>query len=238
MRTHRLSSLIPVFQAALLCACIAFACASPSTSEREERRIFDDDPFGGLFGGPALGEDDVWDEDSAQDPSAKPKPSTKTSEPPKDRRWASFFELPDGWIIDRHAPETQMYKLGHPDLPDASLVLSTQQIEPSDGADSQEALRNLHNKLVTKLPQAFRRVELREWLDDADAHILTRHRGQRAEGQPEIIITGHSLARHKRAYLILGAGQVAQQADLQRAIDAIILSLHPPASPPSASSNL
>jgi hypothetical protein len=209
---------------------IGLACGGPSVEGREEPSFFSSgDPLDDLFGGPSL------DQPPAADPEQdKPvEAQTIKDQPPKDQpaQRASFFEIPAGWTVERHSPETQMYKLIHPDIAGASIVLSTQAID-GDG-DLQVKLQSIHNELVSKLPSTFKRVELREWLDGDDAHILTRLRGNRSDGS-EVAVTGHSLARARRAYLILGASSPTHSDALQQAIDKILPTVQRPASQPTA----
>jgi hypothetical protein len=240
-RTRREPTRLLICLLAVHALAIALACGGPNASEREEdesRSIFgSSDPLDGLFGGPKLGPapDHHSDTQTADKPADKPTSDTTPVQDKPAIQRASFFDLPAGWQIERHSPESQMYKLVHPNLPGASLVLSTQAIEGE--GDVQEQLRAIHNNLVNKLPSSFKRIELREWLDEDDAHILTKLKGKRAEDQPELTITGHSIARAGRAYLILGAASPDQGAALQSALDSIIPTIHSPsaASAPTAS---
>lgn len=207
---------------------IGLACGGPSVEGREEPSFFSSsDPLDDLFGGPSL------DQPADPEQDEPVKAQTIKDQPPKAQpaQRASFFEIPAGWTVERHSPETQMYKLIHPDLAGASIVLSTQAIE-GDG-DLQVKLQSIHNELVSKLPSTFKRVELREWLDGDDAHILTRLRGNRSDGS-EVAVTGHSLARARRAYLILGASSPTHSDALQQAIDKILPTVQRPASQPTA----
>jgi hypothetical protein len=209
---------------------IGLACGGPSVEGREEPGFFSSsDPLDDLFGGPSLERPPAADPDQDKPVDAQPVKDQPPKEQPVQR--ASFFEIPAGWTVERHSPETQMYKLVHPDLAGASIVLSTQAIE-GDG-DLQVKLQTIHNELVSKLPSTFKRVELREWLEGDDAHILTRLRGNRSDGS-EVAVTGHSLARARRAYLILGASSPTHSDALQQAIDKILPTVQRPASQPTA----
>lgn len=216
---------------------IALACGGPSVSGRDDdgpsNSFFDSsDPLNDLFGSPKVDgrpPAETKTDKPAEVKTADPTPVAQDKPPQR----ASFFDIPAGWQVERHSPEAQMYKLVHPDLPRASLVLSTQAIEGE--GDLQEQLRGLHNNLVGKLPSSFKRVELREWIDDDDAHILTRMKGERSDDKSEVQVIGHSLARARRAYLILGASAPEQREAMEQALDKILPTIHSPAAQPTAS---
>jgi hypothetical protein len=216
---------------------IALACGGPNVSGRDDSDPFNNffdssDPLNDLFGSPKVDgrpREEVQADKPAEVRTAAPMAVVQDKPPQR----ASFFDIPAGWQVERHSPEAQMYKLIHPDLPRASLVLSTQAIEGE--GDLQEQLRSLHNNLVGKLPSSFKRVELREWIDNDDAHILTRMKGERSDDKSEVQVIGHSLARARRAYLILGASAPEHRAAIEQAVDKILPTIHSPAERPTAS---
>lgn len=146
-----------------------------------------------------------------------------------------FFDAPKDWTIVKFVAESMRYQLKHDDESNASLVISHHDLdEKVDDNKRQEQLRQLHNQLIGRLPENYKKLEYREWVEDEHPHLLTRLKGQRGDDGPEMIVEGYSVSIGAEGFIVFAAFP-SEKKTLSEEVNVVVKSLRPIPPPVEAS---
>ena len=136
-----------------------------------------------------------------------------------------LFNVPRGWKVAKEDDEILVYQLKHESRPDASIVISYDPLQKEGELARRNELRELHTRVVGRLPEGFAQQEYREWIDQKRAYIYTRLQGKKAEDAPEMVVSGHSVGVGSNSYTVFAAYRSGDHAKLSRDVEALVKSL-------------
>lgn len=145
----------------------------------------------------------------------------------------SFFDTPKDWTIVKFVAESQRYQLKHDGEENASMVISYHKFDAQDEDARQEQLRQLHTQLISRLPENYKKLEYREWVDEDHPHLLTRLKGKKGEDGPEMLVEGYAVGIGAEGFIVFAAFPKAQ-AKLSEEISQVVKSLRPMPQPKKA----
>lgn len=173
--------------------------------------------------------DDVFSGDSKKKKTTQTKntatPDANANTPPASAEM--FFDAPKDWTIVKFVAESMRYQLKHDSESNASLVVSHHDLDAqADEAKRQEQLRQLHNQLIGRLPENYKKLEYREWVEDDHPHLLTRLKGQRGDDGPEMIVEGYSVSIGAEGFIVFAAFP-SEKKTLSEEVNVVVKSLRP-----------
>lgn len=148
----------------------------------------------------------------------------------------AFFVVPPHWTVNAHIEAKHMYRLAH-DSASASIVITYEPHAAGADADArQDTQRAQHRKLFKRLPQYYKQVEYREWVDGepAASYILTRVEGAQDKDSAKTTVIGYSITRGEDLFMVIGALPLDKADALHEDMRALMRSLkhpEPPAKP-------
>jgi len=171
--------------------------------------------------------DDVFSGDSKKKKTAQTKNTAATAPTATPAVEEMFFDAPKDWTIVKFVAESMRYQLKHDSESNASLVISHHDLDAqADEAKRQEQLRQLHNQLIGRLPENYKKLEYREWVEDDHPHLLTRLKGQRGDDGPEMIVEGYSVSIGAEGFIVFAAFP-SEKKTLSDEVNVVVKSLRP-----------
>lgn len=212
--------------------CSALGCAQFRAGQERIRRATID-PLAEMF------DKDAKDKKKGGDASAVQKTSAQSSTTAGSTTAGSgrtpegaFFTVPPRWSVNAHVEARHMYRLAH-DTASASIVVTHEAHTAADPDARQDHQRAQHRKLFKRLPEYYKQVEYREWVDGepAASTILTRVEGARDKDSAKTTVIGYSITRGEDLFMVIGALPLDQAEALHADMKTLIGTLKAPAPP-------
>ena len=243
-RTQAVGLVYSLLALSVILGCADFKAKLKPTGDRLNASIRSAvDPLEEVFSGDSKKTKKKTPAGGKADPKADPKASspeptstqaqTASAQPPKPADL--FFDPPSGWSVVKFVPESMRYQLKHDLEEHASLVITHHQLDAkATEAKRQEQLRQMHEQLIGRLPEQYKKQEYREWVHDDHPHILSRLKGKKGDDGPEMIVEGYSVAIADEGFIVFAAYPSARK--LGSDIQGVVESLRPlPAQQPEPS---